>query len=143
MNPLVASVIRTIVPAAVGQVAAWAALLNVPLTPAAEVNLTAFLGFAFTAIYYLIVRVVEQQWPAFGILLGLPKSPDTYSKSVDTPAGPAAPVTNVYAPAPSADTVDAPASFAPTQAKIDALPAEVSAPEVSAPEVTPAATPAQ
>ena len=118
MNPLVASVIRTIVPAAVGQVAAWLALLNVPLTPDAEAGLTTFLGFAFTAIYYLIVRVVEQQWPAFGVLLGLPKSPDTYSKSVDTAAVPPAPTTS---PVP----VESTAVTAP----------EISAPEVSAPEV--------
>jgi hypothetical protein len=118
MNPLVASVIRTIVPAAVGQVAAWLTLLNVPLTPEAETGLTAFLGFAFTAIYYLVVRIIEQQWPSFGVFLGLPKSPDTYSKSVDTAAVPPAPTTS---PVP----VDSVAVTAP----------EVSAPEVIAPEV--------
>lgn len=116
MNPLVASVIRTLVPAAVGQVAAWLALLNVPLTPAAEVGLTTFLGFAFTAIYYVGVRIIEQQWPAFGVLLGLPKSPDTYSKETVTAAVPAAPTT---VPA---------VSFAVTQGKIDALPADESVP---------------
>jgi hypothetical protein len=115
-------------------------------------------GFILFAFYYVGVRVIEQQWPAFGVLLGLPSSPDTYSKSnavtPATAAVPAAPTTaptvNIFSPTPSADsTADsapaAPVSFADTQAKIDATP-EVTAPEVTAPDVSPApapATPAQ
>jgi hypothetical protein len=124
MNPLVASVIRTIVPAAVGQVAAWLTLLNVPLTPEAETGLTAFLGFAFTAIYYLVVRIIEQQWPSFGVFLGLPKSPDTYSKSVDTAAVPPAPTTG------------ADAGLGPWQGDGHGAAPEVIAPEVAVPDGT-------
>ena len=89
MNPLVASVIRTLVPVAVGQVASWLLLLNVTLPLSAQEGLGAFLGGLLTAIYYVGVRIIEQQWPAFGVLLGLPKSPDTYSK--DVPLVPAVP----------------------------------------------------
>ena len=89
MNPLVASVIRTLVPVAVGQVASWLLLLNVTLPVSAQEGLGAFLGGLLTAIYYVGVRIIEQQWPAFGVLLGLPKSPDTYSK--DAPLVPAVP----------------------------------------------------
>lgn len=90
MNPLVASVIRTLVPVAVGQVASWLLLLNITLPLDAQEGLGAFLGGLITAIYYVAVRIVEQQWPAFGVLLGLPKSPDTYS--AETPATVEAPV---------------------------------------------------
>lgn len=91
MNALVASVIRTLVPVIVGQVAAWLLLINVTLPSTALDGLSSFLGAALTAIYYVGVRVLEQQWPWAGVLLGLTASPDTYSKStanvtVSTPA---------------------------------------------------------
>jgi hypothetical protein len=82
MNALVASVIRTIVPVIVGQVAAWLLLINVKLPEDAITGLSTFLGAALSAIYYVGVRVLEQQWPKAGVLLGLTVSPDTYSKSV-------------------------------------------------------------
>lgn len=91
MNPLVASVIRTLVPVAVGQVSSWLLLLNVTLSQDAKTGLGAFLGGLITAIYYVGVRIIEQQWPGVGVLLGLPKSPDTYSK--DAPETPAIPAT--------------------------------------------------
>ncbi len=95
MNALVASVIRTIVPVAVGQVASWLLLAHVVLPAAALSGLSTFLGGALTAIYYVAVRVLEQQWPAVGILLGLPSSPDTYSRSNATAAEPAAPAPSI------------------------------------------------
>ena len=117
MNPLVASVIRTLVPVAVGQVSSWLLLVNVDLTPDARTGLGAFLGGLLTAIYYVGVRIIEQQWPGVGVLLGLPKSPDTYSKDTQ-PAAVATP-----AVAPAVPEAPAAVSFAPTQAKLDALPA--------------------
>jgi hypothetical protein len=87
MNALVASVIRTLVPVIVGQVAAWLLLINVKLPADALDGLSSFLGAALTAIYYVGVRVLEQQWPQAGVLLGLTASPDAYSKSASvTPA---------------------------------------------------------
>jgi hypothetical protein len=119
MNSLVASVIRTLVPVAVGQVASWFLLLHVVLPKDAEAGLATFLGGALTAIYYVAVRVLEQQWPTFGILLGLPSSPDTYSKAVATAAVPEAPT---KAPVDAPARVDAPAPVidAGFQSKIEA-----------------------
>ena len=149
MNALVASVIRTIIPVVVGQVASWLLLLNIVLPKDAEAGLSAFLGGLLTAIYYVAVRILEQQWPSFGILLGLTASPDTYSKSTEAAAVPAAPTVN---PAPVADilapvadaSIPAPApavSFSDIQAKIDAVLAPAPAVE-PAPAAVPA-TPAQ
>lgn len=119
MNSLVASVIRTIIPAAVGQLGAWLLLAHIVLPQSALDGLSTFLGFLLTAIYYVGVRVLEQQWPYVGILLGLPSSPDTYSKSsaaatAAIPANPtmtAAPVT-VYSTTavPSGVVPDLPAT---------------------------------
>jgi hypothetical protein len=99
MNPLVASVIRTLVPVAVGQVASWLLLLNVTLPSSAQEGLGAFLGGLLTAIYYVGVRVIEQQWPQFGLLLGLTASPDTYSKG--DPAATTAPAATTPADVPA------------------------------------------
>lgn len=134
MNALVASVIRTLVPAAVAQIATWALLLNITLPPAVQTSLSTFLGFALTAVYFVGVRVLEQQWPAFGILLGLAASPDTYSKGTPaTAAVSAAPTVN---PAPVADIL-APAKTFPAAA-VDAAsgaPEVPSAPVETAPIV--------
>lgn len=113
MNALVASVIRTLVPNIVTQVVSWLLLAHVVLPPALLAELSSAVGFALFAIYYVGVRVLEQQWPSLGILLGLPSSPDTYSKdnaaqSAATAAVPAAPTVNtapvLTALAPVADT---------------------------------------
>lgn len=147
MNALVASVIRTYVPVIVGQVASWLLLAHIVLPAPALVGLTAFVGGLLTAIYYGGVRILEQQWPSFGVLLGLTASPDTYSKSTETAAVPAAPTVNP-APvaellAPVADT-SLPAVDGGFQSKIDAAIAGVStvADPVPAPAPAPAAVPA-
>ncbi|WP_427130285.1 hypothetical protein [Pseudarthrobacter sp. S9] len=104
MNPLVASVIRTVVPVVVGQVTSWLLLANVTLPGSAADGLSTFLGGLFTAIYYVGVRVLEQQWPQAGVLLGLTASPDTYSKGEPAPASAPAPATataSVNSPAPA------------------------------------------
>lgn len=121
MNPLVASVIRTLVPNIVTQISAWLLLANVPLLPTTVPMVSSVVGFILFAFYYVGVRVIEQQWPAFGLLLGLTASPDTYSKG--DPMGIEAPKQTSLAataidPAPAAPAV----SFAPVQEKIDALP---------------------
>lgn len=143
MNALVASVIRTIVPAAVGQVGAWLLLVNVVMPSTVATALTTFLGFALTAIYYVGVRVIEQQWPSFGVLLGLPSSPDTYSKATVTAAVPAAPtsgpVTVNYAatPADTAEPADVPnVTFSGPVPSGDVTAATV--PDLATPAVAPA-----
>lgn len=80
MNTLLASIIRTLVPLAVGQVTAWLLLVSIVLDEPTKAALGTFLGGLITAVYYLIVRLLEQRWPGIGVLLGLAKSPDSYSK---------------------------------------------------------------
>ncbi len=117
MNALVASVIRTYTPIIVGQVAAWLILIHIPVDPSLTVLLTALTGGALSAVYYTLIRVLEQQWPNFGILLGLTASPDTYSKGVS-----ASPDTTPAAAAAAAATaVDVPTIN--TAALTDAAPA--------------------
>jgi len=124
MNPLVASVIRTLVPVAVGQVASWLLLLNVTLPLSAQEGLGAFLGGLLTAIYYVGVRIIEQQWPVFGVLLGLPKSPDTYSK--DAPAVPGRDTPGAPQSTPATDALDpVPATVFPTAESTLSLPAGI------------------
>lgn len=80
MNALVASVIRTYTPIIVGYLGAWLIMIHVPVLPELEVLLTAAVGAGLSLAYYTLVRVLEQQWPSLGILLGLTASPDTYTK---------------------------------------------------------------
>lgn len=106
MNPLVASVIRTYTPIIAGQIGAWLIMVNIPVLPELTVLLTALVGGGLSLAYYTLVRVLEQQWPAFGLLLGLPSSPDTYSKGEPAPvAVPAA----VVPEAPAVEVAAAPA----------------------------------
>ena len=140
MNPLVASVIRTLVPVAVGQVASWLLLLNVTLPLSAQEGLGAFLGGLLTAIYYVGVRIIEQQWPVFGVLLGLPKSPDTYSKDAPLiPTIPDSPAVTVNATFPAAEpTLSLPAGVFP-KAAVDAALAAPVEPVIVEPVYTPPA----
>jgi hypothetical protein len=137
MNALVASVIRTLVPVAVGQVASWFLLLHLTLSPASQSGLATFLGGALTAVYYVGVRVLEQQWPVFGVLLGLTKSPDTYSKDIvagSAPTKTADPLASILTAAP------APATTFPAEKVAAVAPAVIepdytAAPVVAAPVV--------
>lgn len=80
MTVFIAGFIRTVVPALVGALAAWFVSLGLDLPADAYEGLTAGLGLLFTGIYYAIVRLIEDRVPQFGWLLGLAKSPDSYSK---------------------------------------------------------------
>jgi hypothetical protein len=80
MTVFIAGLIRTVVPAIVGALAAWLVSLGLDLPADAYEGLTAALGLLFTGIYYAVVRLIEDRVPQFGCLLGLAKSPDSYSK---------------------------------------------------------------
>ncbi len=80
MADLVPSLIRTYVPILVGQVAAWLALKGVQLDDATVVAATAALGGLLSAVYYLVVRLLEQKFPQLGILLGSAKKPEYTGK---------------------------------------------------------------
>jgi hypothetical protein len=45
-----------------------------------------FLTGLLQAVYYTVVRVLEQKFPEVGVLLGAAKSPDAYSKG-EAPVG--------------------------------------------------------
>lgn len=75
-----ASLLRTIVPVIVGILLGWAAKVGFDL-PAGAV--TEIVTVVITAAYYLIVRVLEQEWPIVGrwlLALGLPVGQPTYDK---------------------------------------------------------------
>lgn len=79
MNPFAASLIRTLVPVAVGAVISWLALINLDIDPAGQAGLSSFLTALLTGGYYLLVRLVERHVPQVGWLLGLAKTPDSYT----------------------------------------------------------------
>jgi hypothetical protein len=80
MTVFIAGLIRTVVPAIVGALATWLLSFGLDVGPDAYAGLTAFLGLLFTAVYYAVVRLIEDRVPQVGWLLGLAKSPDSYSK---------------------------------------------------------------
>jgi hypothetical protein len=85
---LVPSLIRTYVPVGVGAAIAWLALKNVQVDPATQIQITALLTAALSALYYTGVRLVESRWPALGTIflgLGVKKKPG-YAKPGYRPA---------------------------------------------------------
>ena len=75
------SILRTIIPVAVGGILGWFASAGIEADPELESALVAAFTAAGTAIYYVIARVLEVHVsPKFGWLLGLAKSPDGYSE---------------------------------------------------------------
>lgn len=73
------SIVRTIVPIIVGYLAAALLRYGIGLDEAALAGLTEFLGGLFAAVYYVLIRAVEQRWPKIGVLLGWASTPDSYS----------------------------------------------------------------
>ena len=67
MSNLSKSVVRTIVPLAVGYVVALAAKLGFNVT---STQVTLYLAPVISAVYYIAVRALEQKVPATGFLLG-------------------------------------------------------------------------
>lgn len=80
LNTLGPSLIRTYVPVIVGAFLSWLITLGIELDAQASAGLVTFLTALLIGIYYTAVRLLEQRWPAVGALLGLAKSPDSYSK---------------------------------------------------------------
>lgn len=67
MNDYFVSLIRTVVPVAVGSLLGWLAVrgFEVPEGPVRE----AVVGLCIAG-YYAAVRAAERRWPALGVLLG-------------------------------------------------------------------------
>ncbi len=75
-----ASLLRTIVPVIVGALLGQAAKLGFNLPEGA---VTEVVTVVITGVYFLIVRVLEQEWPIVGrwlLALGLPVGQPTYDK---------------------------------------------------------------
>jgi hypothetical protein len=80
------SLIRTIVPIAVGALVGWFATRGVKIDAATIIPV---IDAAVAAIYYAAVRAAEQKWPKAGWMLGSPGAP-SYAPaggSGATPAG--------------------------------------------------------
>jgi len=70
------SAVRTLVPIAAGFVLTLLVNLGVDLDADASLALSTFLTSLFTAVYYLVVRFLEDHVnPKWGWLLGLAKGP--------------------------------------------------------------------
>ena len=74
MSDFVISQIRTYVPMAVGAFVAWLLQFGFDLYEV-EGQLTVVIVAALSAAYYLLVRLLAEKWPGFGVLLGVNKAP--------------------------------------------------------------------
>ena len=82
-TPSAPSIVRTLVPVAVGQLAAYLATIGVILPEDVMAAVTVVLGFAFTTVYYIVVRWLEQKFPKIGVLLGWSAVPTSYTPAKD------------------------------------------------------------
>lgn len=76
--PSAPSIVRTVTPVIVGQIAAYLATIGVTLPEDVMAAVTVVLGFVFTTVYYILVRWLEQKFPKLGILLGYAAVPAGY-----------------------------------------------------------------
>ena len=82
-KPAAPSFVRTLVPVAVGQIAAYLATIGIELPDDVMAAVTVILGFIITAIWYTVVRFLEQKWPWIGVLIGWAATPDGYTPATD------------------------------------------------------------
>ena len=77
-KPSTPSIVRTIVPVVVGAIVSYLATLGVTLQEDVMAALSVIITAAATAIYYIVVRWLEQKFPKLGILLGYAAVPAGY-----------------------------------------------------------------
>lgn len=77
------SILRTLVPLAVGYFTAWPVAVTLGLT---DDQVTSLITAVITALYYLLIRALEQWLPEFGWLLGW-ASPPKYLPPADAAIG--------------------------------------------------------
>ena len=75
MNDFVTSIIRTYVPILVGAAITWLATKGIEVEENVKLQLVAGLTGLVSAVYYGAVRLLEQRWGTFGLLLGSRKTP--------------------------------------------------------------------
>jgi hypothetical protein len=79
LSNTVVGLIRTWVPIAVGGVFSWLATQGLALDAETQAGAIVALTGLIQAVYYTLVRLLEQQWPAAGWLLGKASVP-SYKK---------------------------------------------------------------
>lgn len=104
ISDLIASYIRTGVPALVGLIVGWVASLGITLPAEAKDGLSLLIAFVAALVWYVVVRALERRWPKLGVLLGYPKEP-VYSTAAATVADPAV-ITSVPSIVPGVADVD-------------------------------------
>jgi len=85
MTDFVLSLIRTVVPLAVGSLVGGLTVRGIRVEPEAVGSLTAGITALVGSLYYAGARWLESRWPALGYLLGSAQSPQ-YPDSVETRA---------------------------------------------------------
>lgn len=82
--------IRTIVPVVVGAAIAWLVTLGISLDKTTENALVVGITGLVIAGYYTLVHLLEKKFPQVGVLLGVAKTADSYTKgalpAIDVPA---------------------------------------------------------
>jgi len=109
------SYLRTAVPLLVAAIASWLVGLGIDVTDELKELISTAIGALIGTIWYVIVRQLEKRWPALGVLIGYPKSPDSYS------ASPAGELAEAQATAATNAVTDEPE--APEPESVDELPA--------------------
>ena len=84
MNPFAASLVRTIVPIVVGSILGLLTRVGLDIDLEGQQALSTLIDSAFIGAYYLVVRLIETKVPQIGWLLGLAKTPDSYTADVTT-----------------------------------------------------------
>lgn len=80
-TPSLPSIVRTLVPFAVGQAISLVVSLGIVVPDEVEEALTVLIGFIVGTVYYLLVRFLEQKFPWFGALLGWAAVPESYTSA--------------------------------------------------------------
>lgn len=76
MSDFAISQIRTYVPVVVGALVAWLTSMGLQLDAETQTGFIVALTGVTQAVYYFIVRVLEQKWSWVGVLLGSKKTPE-------------------------------------------------------------------
>ena len=75
MGDLATSIIRTVVPMAVGSILSFLAAKGINLDEQTSAALITFLSGFLSALYYVVARALEEKFPNAGLLLGVRKPP--------------------------------------------------------------------
>jgi len=87
LNDTVTGLIRTWVPIGVGAVIAWFTAQGLSLDAETQTAVIVALTGVTQAVYYSVVRLLENQFPAIGWLLGSAKKPVYNPVVATTPRG--------------------------------------------------------